>query len=106
MSNISEFYTFQSFNKGTLFLSGEDLVFNNRIFKNCLTDEVATIEGYPYEGDNNNLLFFNENAILKDKNTGAPTLIVAEIPPEYSFFVHNNILYRALGGYIVKTRLF
>lgn len=104
--DMEEMYYFQSYNDAVLFFAGDDIVYVNQLLKNKNTDEVIALPDYPFDCDNNLLLYYNRNIVLRDKDTLKPVLITDEIPNKYSFFVHDNVFYRLLGGYVVKTRLF
>lgn len=104
VSEVSEIYGFYAPRNDYLFLAGEDLVFNNKIFKNCNVEEVSELEYTVYGYDNGCLLVKGSNVFMVDKNTMEPK-IIRTVTMDGTGFMHNGNFYQIIVGFIVKLRL-
>jgi len=104
LNEVSEIYAFYAPRNDYLFFSGDNLVFNNRIFKNCSTEEVEEIEYVVYGYDSDMLLVKGSNVFAIDKDTLEPEIIRTETTDD-SGFMNNGYYYKIISGLIVKSRL-
>lgn len=105
LSEVSEIYAFYAPRNDCMFLAGEDLIFNNKIFKNCDVEESSELEYTVYACDQDNLLVKGSNVFMIDKNTMEPKIIRTDKTTDASGFMHDGYFYQIVGGYIVKLRL-
>lgn len=104
LNEVSEIYAFYAPRNDYLFFAGDNLVFNNRIFKNCSTEEVVEIEYVVYGYDSDMLLVKGSNVFAIDKDTLEPEIIRTETTDD-SGFMNNGYYYKIISGLIVKSRL-
>ena len=104
LNEVSEIYAFYAPRNDYLFFAGDNLVFNNRIFKNCSTEEVEEIEYVVYGYDSDMLLVKGSNVFAIDKDTLEPEIIRTETTDD-SGFMNNGYYYKIISGLIVKSRL-
>lgn len=104
LNEVSEIYAFHAPRNDYLFFAGDNLVFNNRIFKNCSTEEVVEIEYVVYGYDSDMLLVKGSNVFAIDKDTLEPEIIRTETTDD-SGFMNNGYYYKIISGLIVKSRL-
>ena len=104
LNEVSEIYAFYAPRNDYLFLAGDNLVFNNRIFKNCSTEEVEEIEYVVYGCDSDMMLVKGSNVFAIDKDTLEPEIIRTETTDD-SGFMNNGYYYKIISGLIVKSRL-
>lgn len=109
-TEIGEIYAFQDYQSDFFFLAGDDLAWSStsnssRLFKNCDIEEILKLEYKVYAYDNGNLLVYNSNVFLIDKETMEPKIVRTEKSTDISWFMHNGYYYKVISGFIVKSRL-
>lgn len=105
LSEVSEMYGFYASQNDYMFCVGGDLIFNNKILKNCMTEEISELEYTVYGYDKDNLLVKDSNVFMIDKNTMEPKIIRTDKTTDTSGFMHDGYFYQIIGGFIVKLRL-